>query len=461
MTIFQRGASVLTRVFGTVNRTLITAFVAQAVQYSAALLVIPFLVTRLSPVEVGIWYVFIAIQGLAFIADFGFQPTFTRAFASAHAGATRLVSRGLADTRIVGGGSNLRMIAEILSAARIFYGILAGIVLVLLLLFGLPYVSALVRRGGGDVRTAQVAWAIFASGIALNLAFQWINPVLMGGGRVIASYQFIIVNRLGFAVTGVVVLLAGGGLVSLAVCQIVAQSLALLTVIPALRLASGRPREFSSSREGVVVILKAIWPNAGRMGAVAIGAFLITRFSMFAVSAFAGLAAVGAYAISLQVLTAVNGVAQMPMQVTMPQIVAARVAHDRHALQRMFLLSMGMFLALFVIGLVAVLVIVPQLLALTHSHVLLLPVTTLILLGVVLMLEGFHSNAAFFITTANEVPFVWPAILSGIAVAVSMTLAGWLGGGITAMILCQGAVQLAYNNWRWPLLAWREVRVLD
>lgn len=458
---FQRGTMWFNRLRQTVNRTLIAAFVAQAVQYSAGLLVIPFLVTRLSPEEVGIWYIFIAVQGLAFITDFGFQPTFTRAFAAAHAGATHLIRQGLGEAPVEGGGSNQRLVGEIMSAARIFYALLAGSVLLLLLAFGLPYVTALVSRGHSDLMTAQIAWGIFAVGIALNLCVQWIGPALMGGGRIVANYRFIIVNRLGFAVGGIATLIAGFGLVGLAVSQIVAQLLALATVIPALRKVSGERGSGVDRRAGVHEVLKTIWPNASRMGAVAIGAFLITRFSMFAVSTFAGLAAVGTYAISLQILSAVNGVAQMPMQVAMPQLVAARVARDRQELKRMFLLSMAMFLGLFVIGAIAAVTIVPELLSLTHSRVALLPLPTLALLAVILMLEGFHSNAAFFITTANEVPFMRPAILSGIAVAATMTLAGWLGGGITAILLCQGLVQLAYNNWRWPLLAWQQIRGHD
>jgi O-antigen/teichoic acid export membrane protein len=441
-----------------INRTLLFAFIAQAMQYSASLLLIPFLVTRLSAEEVGIWYVFIAVQGLAFVTDFGFQPTFTRAFAAAHAGATHLIARGLGDAVVEGGGANNILVGQIISAARIFYAMLAGVVLLLLLACGLPYVTALVRHGHTDLASAQIAWAIFAVGIALNLLVQWIGPALMGGGRIIASYQFIIVNRLGFAMIGIATLIAGGGLIGLAVSQIAAQAIALITVLPALRKVKGARDPRPDHRNGVHEVLKTVWPNASRMGTVAIGGFLITRFSMFAVSNFAGLAVVGTYAISLQILSAVNGVAQMPMQVAMPQLVAARVARDRQGLKRMFLISMGMFLALFIFGTIAAVVIVPKMLLLTHSQISLLPVPIMLLLAAIIMLEGFHSNAAFFITTANEVPFMWPAIISGVAVATSMTMVGWLGGGVAEIIMCQGIVQLLYNNWRWPQLAWKDIK---
>lgn len=453
----QRRATWLIKFREAISRTLVFAFMAQILQYSSGLLIIPFLVTRLSPEEVGIWYVFIAVQSLAFITDFGFQPTFTRAFAAAHAGATKLITHGLGEPIFEAEGPNQNLIGEILVAAKIFYSLLAVAVLLLLIAFGLPYVTALVSRGGSDMASAQMAWVIFAVGIALNLYVQWIGSALMGGGQIISNYRFIIVNRLGFCIAGIATLLAGGGLIGLAVSQILAQILALATVIPTLRKVSGVSPSHIDRRDGVRQVLKTVWPNASRMGTVAIGGFLITRFSIFAVSTFAGLAAVGSYAISLQILSAVNGVAQMPMQVSMPQIVAARVAGDREGLKRLFLLAMGMFLGLFIVGSIAAIAIVPELINLSGSQISLLPRTILVLMAIIILLEGFHSNAAFFITTANKVPFMRPAILSGIAVATTMIIAGWLGGGIVAIILCQGLVQLAYNNWRWPLLAWRDI----
>jgi len=451
----------LNKANGTINRALVVAFCAQAVQYGAALTLIPFIVTRLTASEVGIWYVFVAMQGLAFITDFGFQPTFTRILAMAHSGAKTLVAKGFDNAPTEVREPNWQLVSEITTAARIFYSFVATVTLLMLLGFGIPYINNLTNRGGVEVENGLIAWCIFAIGISFNLSVQWIGPVLMGGGRIEANYWFIIANRLGFAITGICVLLAGGRLVALAACLIGAQLLSLLTVMPSLRRVSGGYHPLAGNRAGVRAVLRIIWPNASRMGVVAVGSFLITRYSMFAISTFVDLATAGAYALSLQLLMAVNGVAQMPMQVMMPRLVAARVERNHHQLRQMFFVSMILFIVLFALGGIFVLLAVPKLLYLIHSKVVLLTFATLSLLAIVLMLEGFHTNAAFFITTANEVPFVRAALLSGVAVAATATIAGWSGAGVASIILCQGVVQLAYNNWRWPLLAWREVRAAD
>ena len=141
----------------------------------------------------------------------------------------------------------------------------------------------------------------------------------------------------------------------------------------------------------------------------------------------------------------------------MPRLIAARVAHDRAALRRAFGGAMTLFFVIYAVGAAVILFAIPPMLTLIGSNITLLAPPVLALLAVILLLEGFHSNAAFFITTANNVPFLRSAILSGIAVAAGATLLGWVGAGMAAIVLWQGVVQLAYNNWRWPLMAWREI----
>lgn len=439
------------------NRTIIVAISAQSMQFGAALTLVPFMVTRLSPAEVGIWYVFVGIQALAIICDFGFLPSFTRAFALANAGTEVLAARGLEGSAPSGGTTNHRLVAEVMHAAKIFYRMLGLVVFVVGLGIGLPYVTHLAAAGGLPVELAQIAWSIFTIGIGLNLALQWVGPALLGTGRVEQNYFVVIANRGGFSLLGIAALMAGGGLIALSIAMIASQIVARLLASRFLRGIAGDHVGRTPDRLAVHAILRTLWPNAARMGAVLISGFLITRYGLFAISTFAGLAAGATYALSLQMLNAVAAVSQLPMQVAMPRLVAARVAHERTQLRRMYGTAMLSYIGLYLIGAAAVILIVPMLLGAIGSKIALLPIGLLILMAIILMLEGFHSNAAFFITTGNDVPFVSAALISGVLVAASTTLAGWFGLGIGAMIACQGIIQLAYNNWRWPLMAWKEI----
>jgi O-antigen/teichoic acid export membrane protein len=439
------------------HRALGVGLLAQIVQYGAALLLIPFMVTRLSAPTIGIWYIFVAVQSLAMVCDFGFQPSFTRAIALALSGASRLERSGLGVTVPEGQPPNYRLAAESVAAAQRFYRLLALGVVAVLLVAGLPYVTMLARSSGVPVGPVGLAWVILCFGIGLTLAFLWISPVLMGSGRVEQNYLYIIANRATFSILGIGVLLAGGGLVALAATLVVTQIFARLVARRFLRGTLGDHDSRGVDRNAVRDVIRLVWPNAGRMGAVSIGGFLMTRFNLFVISSFVGIAAGGAFALSLQLLMALCAAAQLPMQVAMPRLVAARVAGDGAALRRAFGTAMALFAVIYLAGAAVVLFAIPLMLASIGSHIALLDTPVLALLALVLLLEGIHSNAAFFITTANNVPFLRPALLSGIAVAIGGLLLGWGGMGVTAIILWQGAVQLSYNNWRWPLMAWREI----
>lgn len=439
------------------NRALLIGLAAQLLQYGSALMLVPFMVTRLSKAEIGLWYVFVAIQSLAFICDFGFQPTFTRAFALGISGAARIERHGLGEASGTPRPPNFRLIAETMAAAKTFYLGLAGLILLVLVVVGLPYVSAISGEGGLDVRYAQVAWLVFALSIGLNLYFLWVDAALVGFGRVEQNYLYIIINRTASVTIAIGALLAGGGLIAVAAALAIGQIIARTVAIHLLRDLTRRCRTEQIERPAIGAALRAIWPNASRMGVVSIGAFLINRYTLFAVSAFAGIAVVGPYGLTLQMLSAVTAVAQMPMQISLSKLVDARVKRNNVALRQTFVSVMAAYAAIALVGAAFIVLVLPMALREIGSNIALLPTGTLLLLTLVLLLEGFHATAATFITTSNDVPFVRAALASGVAIAFSVTVAGWLGGGVAAMIACQGLVQLAYNNWHWPWRAWKSI----
>ncbi len=100
----------------------------------------------------------------------------------------------------------------------------------------------------------------------------------------------------------------------------------------------------------------------------------------------------------------------------------------------------------------------PWLLQTMGSRTLLLPTLPLLALSVITFLEVHHSQYASLVMTENWNPFVpAPALLSGIiASAASFWLAPRLG--VAGILLSQGVVQLAFNNW-WPVL--RAIRGLS
>lgn len=429
--------------------------VAQLLQYGAALLLLPFIVVHLSAAEVGIWYIFVTVQGLAILADFGFLPTFSRAIATGYAGASELRSEGLAEAR--DGAPNLALVKSVVVAARRLYLALAIAIALLLSTAGLWYVSDLAAGAGLDVPQVRLAWLLFAGGTAANIYFLWIDPLLIGSGRVPQTYIITIISRGGFALLAIAVLLGGGGLVAIGAVNLLSVVIARVVAMTMIRPVTKPLADVSAAREARRDVLRALWPNASRMGLVALGAFAINRANLLVLSTFVGLVPSAGYALSVQILGALAAVAQLPTQVALPQIVAARVRQDRAQLRFLVLSRQAFLLGAFALGALAVLLVGQPLLSVIGSNVRLLPTGPYLLLALVLLLELNHSNCANIITTGNRVPFVWSALLSGATVVGFSSLVASEGYGVVGIILVQGAVQLAYNNWRWPLMAWKEI----
>jgi len=81
-----------------------------------------------------------------------------------------------------------------------------------------------------------------------------------------------------------------------------------------------------------------------------------------------------------------------------------------------------------------------------------LPPLPLAILGLVILLELNHSIAGNYLTTINVIPFVRAALWSGLSIAlISILLVKVMG--VWALIVGQGVVQLAYNNWKWPIMS--------
>jgi uncharacterized membrane protein len=182
------------------SRALLIAVLSQALQYGSGLLMLPFMVTRLSAAEVGIWYIFLTVQGLAMIADFGFQPTLARGFALARSGVETLQAQGVAGAGTGTGASagntpNYPLCRQLLTAAGALYLGLALLLLTVLATAGLAYVRHLASRDGLDPSTVSLAWLLFAVAVVLGIYLQWVSPLLIGFGLIEQNYLFLLSMR--------------------------------------------------------------------------------------------------------------------------------------------------------------------------------------------------------------------------------------------------------------------------
>lgn len=445
------------------RRDVAWGYLAQALNIGAGLLLLPAVLRYLPTEDVGLWFVFITLTSLAQLLEFGFQPTIARNTAYVFAGARSLTEQGLPTEVLAGSGVNEGLLADLVQASRTIYRGVAVVGGLALLAGGSLYVMSVVTPQQ-SLPSVLGAWSLFASGYVVNFYYGYVNGLMQGRGDVVAANQVIIVTRASMLVCGVGALAAGGGLLGLGGATFLACVFGRVVALHFfLRGAPNRPPVHTSNTRATV---KLLWHSASRLGVVQIGAFLIQRANVLIASSFLGVGAAASFGMTVTLMMTLSGVAAVILQVRMPRLAAAQAARDLPALRVLFGEVLVVAWATFLTGLVVLVVGGEWLLRLVGSKTTLLSVPLLCLFGMIMLFELNHSLAAGYLTTRNRVPFLRAGLLSGMLICVvSMALVKRFD--VTGLIAAQGLVQLAYNNWKWPREArkdlgagWRELIVL-
>jgi len=438
---------------------LLWGYVAQALNLGGGLLLLPISARCLSPDDLGLWFVFMALASLAQLLELGFQPTLARNVSYVYAGASKLTRTGVPEAAPAGAPVDMLLLGGLMWAARSVYRAVAGLAGVVMLLAGSLYITTLLTPAQ-DATRSLLAWITFSLGAIISFYFGYINGFLQGRGDVTHSSKVTAFTRGSLVVFSIAALLLGYGLLGLGIASLLSATIGRISAHHYFKKDPlvERLRDVRHTAESKKDILMTLWYNAGRLGVVQIGAFLIQRGNVLIAASFVGLAASGSYGITVNVLMALSGMASVICQLQLPHLAALQAAQNRkqaaEVLGETFLMSWLFFLA----GLIFVVAAGNDLLSLIGSKNHLLSRPLCLLLGVILLLEMTHSISASYLTTLNHVPFVGAAIFSGIGVSV-MTLLLIKPFGIAGMVLAQGMVQLAYNNWKWPLEAVRHLEL--
>ncbi|MFW9616606.1 O-unit flippase-like protein [Aquabacterium sp.] len=438
-------------------------YLAQFLNIGAGVLLLPAVLRYLPTEDVGLWFVFITLTSLAQLLEFGFQPTIARNTAYVFAGAQSLNQQGLPHEVRAGATVAPWLLADLVRASRAIYRIVAAI-------------GGLVLLGGGSLYVMSVAapeqplpivlgaWLLYAGGYVINFYYGYVNGLMQGRGDVVAASQVVIVTRASMLVAGVTALVTGAGLLGLGASTFLA---CILGRVVAMRFFLRGDISQSTARTGDTRdTMKLLWHNASRLGVVQIGAFLIQRANVLIASSFLGVGAAASFGMTVTLMMTLSGVAAVILQVRMPRLAAAQAARDMPALRALYGEVVVVAWTAFVAGALVLIFGGEWLLHLMGSKTKLLSPPLLALFGLVMLLEMNHSLAAGYLTTHNHVPFLRAGLFSGLLICV-LSVAVVQQFDVIGLILAQGLVQLAYNNWKWPREArkdlgagWSELIVL-
>lgn len=441
------------------KKNIISSYVSQFLQYGASLIVLPVVLCNIPSDELGVWYVFLTIAMFVNLLDFGFLPTVMRYISYVFSGAQELAVGGISarhDARV-----NYKLLKTIICVVRCFYAFMALIVAISLCVVGHYYVIPIILKSE-NVAGLRLAWVVYAVSSCFSVYFCYYSGLLSGRGCVHEYNLSVIVGKIVYVAFCILGVALGYGVVSIAFGNAV--SIIVSRYLENRFLYDDKLTFFLG---GVDVDWENFWnylillcKSSYKLGLVSVGAFLILRVNILLSARYLDLQDVAQYGLSLQLVQVLAVLSGVLYNSQLPVFHRLRVINDHGTLLEYFSVSVVVAWCIYILGGLFVLFFGDDILLLVGSRVGLMSFNNMTILLILNLLELNHSIFANFITTKNIVPFVYPAIVSGVLIGVlSFFMLVMTNLGITGMLLVQFVVQLMYNNWKWPLVVFREFNV--
>ena len=423
----------------------------------AGILLLPFILHKMPQETVGIWNIFQVITALVLLLDFGFRPTFARNISYIFSGVKTLQRDGVAHTTH-DASVDYSLLKGTLVAMQRFYRWMALVVFGLLATIGTVYFWYILQKYSGDRQDALTAWLLLIGINCYNLYTMYYDALLTGKGYVTRIQQLNMISQIVYIGLAIGLIYAGFGLTAIVASQLVS---IIIRRIMAYRTFFTREMQVCL-REAVPQddkdILKAISPNAIKVGLTYLGAFLITRSAMLVGSAYLTLEQIASYGITVQVMDVLSRCSQVLYIAYTPRLAQCRAENDILQLRRYYIWCKVTYIGIFLLGGIIWIYLGDWALQLIGSHTLFLATPLLVAALVVGFLESNHALSAGFIMADNRIPFFIPSLVSGAATFILLWV--FLGPchlGLWALIMAPGVAQLAYQNWKWPSVVINEL----
>lgn len=442
-----------------ISKKYISGIVSQGIS-----ILVPFIITFISIRELnasdsGSWLLFLTTSAFLPLLDFGISPSIVRNISYVMSGANKLSKTGCTDIE-VREGMNLNLLGQLIFDIRKLYrriGLVGGFVIFSIGIF--YFYNITVKE---YLVNTLIAWAVFSFGLFLSLYYLYCNPLLIGFERIIESNIANIAAKLIwlFFTIFFIVVDSSNLLIKLAVSFSLSVLIYRYILIYFLNKVNAYKKGCKLRTEEP--LLGIILHNAIKLGIVGVGSFLISRASIFIIGAYLPIFIAGEYALSMQVIFAIMAVSQVALAIRVPTISRLRAEKNTGLLIKEIKIAFLSAGGVFIFGMFIFILINQPFIDFIHSNMKFLASNLLILITVVYFLELMHSISATIITTGNHVPFVIPSIISGCAVLFfTFYILEFTKLNVLGVILVQGVVQLLYNNWKWPLVLYRELKSLN
>ena len=433
------------------------SYAGTAFMIGAGIILLPFILHKMSQETVGIWSIFMTINYLVLLLDFGFRPTFARNISYIFSGVKTLQKEGVAHADAEA-SVDYDLLKGSLIAMRRFYRWMALCVLALLGTVGTGYFYFIMQKYSGDRQDAMIAWILLIGINCYNLYTFYYDALLTGKGYIKRGQQINIFGQAIYIALAIGLIYAGLGLTAIVASQLVAIVVRRVLSYRVFFTQELQAHLSTAQAKEPKEILSAITPNAVKVGMTQLGGFLVNKASMLLAPVFVSLEMVACFGITVQVMDILARCGSVFYQSYLPKLAQCRAEQDTTGLKRYYLLCTGSLIAIYVAGGLLWVLLGNWALDLIGSQTYFVPTAMLCVMLLISLLEQNHATSAGFIMADNKIPFFIPSLVSGAATVVLLWLfLDPLHMGLWGLILAPGVAQLAYQNWKWPSVVIKEL----
>jgi O-antigen/teichoic acid export membrane protein len=436
------------------NSPLLMTWIELFIKFGSGLILLPIATVYLSVEELA-FYLFIGtLLGLAYLAEGGFNKVVLRAVSYFNNGLSVLPNSLLDHAQLKNDSTpNYQSFGSLVQTSLYLYVILGGVAGVFLYFIGGMVSEGLIVKQANyeQAKLSLLFISIFSCLYIIQLRYiafiQGIN-FLARQKRIEILFGLL---RLGLLATAIV---AGFGILGITIGLLISVVISLFLYNRMWRKL-GPVMEIEPFKKYNKLTLLQLYPAGWRQATMSWGAYLVYSGTTLLVAQFEDVVLIASYLLTLQIVFLLKTVSLAPAHSSYPQISKAIAKKDFDSYRGLLIRALKISLAVYIFGAVTIILLANPVLSFIGSNIIIIDGLLLYFILFVYLLELHHVIHATFYTATNHIPFVLPALISGVLI-IGVGYMVMDAYGIIGVVFVQFIVQLAFNNW-YPV--WLNLRI--
>ena len=426
------------------------SLLADVLRFGYAIILMPIVLIVFTPNDVVLWLTFIMLAGAIPIFDMGLTHTIQRMSAYVYAGASEINAQELPKS---GSKIDLGLLASLLKGSQRLYLIITILAALSFYTIGSIYVLSIAKEP--DNYHNVFLWCLYITGFLINFYFSYTVSIIFGRGDIISASKVQIIFGVLYMFLAICFIFFGytldGICYSVLIASLVSRSYAYkkLYGCPEIKKTLKMP----VGNIGIKEFIDKIKGNAIKYGLVSLSIFMVSRVPSLLVVYFFGADKASGLTFSIYVFSLLGIISLIPFTISMPKMNEFAVRFGITRVKPVFQLSWCVVLMTYLIASCLVILFGPFILEAINSSINFVSLPYLCILALTGFLEANHAVCANVLTVQNKIPFYKQSLLTGVIIIIFIFIGYNEGLSIEQLIVVPFLIQLAFNNWYWPLQA--------